>query len=526
MTRAVVIGGGFGGLAAAVRLRVRGYDVTLVEALDQLGGRARVFRKDGYTFDAGPTVITAPHLFDELFALAGRDARDYFELMPVDPFYRILFHDGGSFDFVGDEERLLAQIREMSPRDVDGYRKLAAKSREIFDVGYTGLADQPFDRFSTMLKTLPAMVRLESYRTVYGMVSKYIHDERLRQVFSFEPLLVGGNPFSTTSIYLLIHWLERQWGVYFARGGTSAIVSALGKLLGEIGVDVQLNSPVEEIVVKNGKVEAVVTSALRRIAADVVVANADPSTVYQRMIHPSHRRKHTDASVRRVKQSMSLFVGYFGVEKTFPELAHHTIVLGQRYEGLLHDVFRRKTLADDFSLYLHSPTRSDPTMAPAGHDAFYVLSPVPNNRSGVNWSAYKDEYFDKILAELERRLLPGVRDHITTRFAMTPDDFETTLRSVDGAAFGPEPLLTQSAWFRYHNRSPDVEGLYFVGAGTHPGAGVPGVLSSAKILDRVVPAPAGRGASRVITQIGAESGPSLSSPLPLGSWAAREPRAS
>jgi phytoene desaturase len=489
MTRAVVIGSGFGGLAAAVRLRARGYDVTVLEALDSLGGRARVFHRDGFTFDAGPTVITAPYLFDELFALAGRDARDYFELMPVDPFYRILFHEGGSFDFVGDEERLIAEIERLSPRDVDGYRRLAERARAIFDVGYTKLADQPFDRLSAMLRVVPSMVRLESFRSVHGLVSRYIRDERLRQVFTFEPLLVGGNPFRTTSIYLLIHWLERRWGVYFAKGGTGAIVAALAELLDELGVAVETNAPVERIEVDAGRVTGVVVEDGRRIPADVVVANADPSMVYRDLIDAKHRARHGDNAVNRVKQSMSLFVGYFGVQRTYPDLAHHTIVLGPRYEDLLEDIFERRVLADDFSLYLHAPTRTDASLAPPGHENFYVLSPVPNNKSGVDWSARGREYFDRILAELERRVIPGVRSEIVTRQMMTPDDFEHTLRSADGAAFGPEPLLTQSAWFRYHNRSPDVQGLYFVGAGTHPGAGVPGVLCSAKVLDRVVPPP-------------------------------------
>lgn len=487
--RAVVIGAGFGGLAAAIRLRMRGYDVTVLEALDQPGGRARVFRQDGFTFDAGPTVITAPYLFDELFALAGRDARDYFELVPVDPFYRILFHDGGSFDFVGDEERLLAQIGAMSPRDVDGYRTLAAKAKAIFDVGYIQLADRPFDRVSSMLRVVPAMMRLESYRSVHSLVARHIRDERLRQVFTFEPLLVGGNPFRTTSIYMLIHWLERQWGVYYARGGTGAIVSALVRLLGELGVDVRCNAPVERIEVTNGRTTAVHTANGEHIAADVVVANADPTMVYSTMIDARHRPRHRDARLRRTKQSMSLFVGYFGTSRTYDELAHHTIVLGPRYEDLLSDIFERRVLANDFSLYLHAPARSDAAMSPPGHDAFYVLSPVPNARSGIDWSSRRAEYFDRVLEELERRAIPGARASMVTSRLMTPDDFATELRSADGAAFGPEPVLTQSAYFRYHNRSPDVRGLYFVGAGTHPGAGVPGVLNSAKILDRVVPAP-------------------------------------
>jgi phytoene desaturase len=488
-SRAVVIGSGFGGLAAAVRLRARGYGVTLLEALDQPGGRARVFRQDGFTWDAGPTVITAPYLLEELFALAGRDMADYVKLVPVDPFYRILYPDGGTFDYVGDEERLIAQIRAMSPRDVDGYRKLAAHAERIFDVGYTQLADQPFDRVADMARVIPQMIRLGSHRSVYGMVSRYIHDERLRQALTFEPLLVGGNPFSTTSIYLLIHWLERKWGVHFAMGGTTSIVAGLVKLLGEMDVDVRMSSPVEEIEVSGGRAVAVRTADGERFAADVVVSNADPSRVYGRMIGRTHRRRHTDRSLRRRRQSMSLFVAYFGSRKQFPELAHHTIVLGGRYKPLLDDIFTRRVLADDFSLYLHAPTRTDPSLAPEGNEGFYVLSPVPNTRSGVDWSREAQPYWERIRESLEKRILPGLGESPVKPFFLTPHDFEHTLRSEDGAAFGLEPILTQSAYFRYHNRSEDVGGLYFVGAGTHPGGGVPGVLCSARVLDRVVPAP-------------------------------------
>lgn len=490
MQRAVVIGSGFGGLAAAVRLRAMGYAVTVLEALDQPGGRARVFRRDGYTFDAGPTVVTAPYLLAELFALAGRRMEDHVRLVPVDPFYRILFHDGSTFDYVGDEERLLAQIAAFDPRDVDGYRRLAAHAERIFDVGYTRLADQPFDRARDMLRVVPEMIRLGSHRTVYGLVARYIRDERLRRAFTFEPLLVGGNPFTTTSIYLLIHWLERKWGVHFALGGTGEIVRALVALLGEMGVEVRMNAPVEEIEVAGGRASAVRVTGGERIAADVVVSNADPSYVYTRMVAPAHRRRHTDRAVGRRRQSMSLFVAYFGSTRTFPEVAHHTIVLGERYRGLLDDVFSRRRLAPDASLYLHAPTRTDPSLAPPGHEALYVLSPVPNNRAGVDWTRESEGYFARILEMLDRRVLPGITGTMTSPSFLTPHEFEHDLRSVDGAAFGLEPRLTQSAYFRYHNRSEDVAGLYFVGAGTHPGGGVPGVLCSAKVLERVVPRPA------------------------------------
>ncbi|MFO7894034.1 MAG: phytoene desaturase family protein [Longimicrobiales bacterium] len=485
---AVVIGSGFGGLAAAVRLRARGYRVTVLEALDRPGGRARVIEQDGFTFDAGPTVITAPQLLHELFELVGRNSRDYFELMPVDPFYRIRFDDGSTFDYVGDEGRLLAQIEKLNLADVDNYRRLAEHARRIFDVGYTQLADRPFHELGTMVGVIPSMMKLKSYRTVSGLVRHYIEDERLRQALTFEPLLVGGNPFSTTSIYLLIHWLERKWGVHFAKGGTGAIVDGLVRLLAELGVDVRLSSPVDEIVVRDGRVVGVRTEGGSLVPADVVVSNADPSWVYRHMI-PDGQAPRGRRKAGRMRQSMSLFVGYFGTDRVYDDLAHHTILLGPRYRGLLEDIFRRKVLADDFSLYLHAPARTDPGMAPPGGDAFYVLSPVPNNRSGVDWSTEAEPYFDRILEALERRAMPGLKDHIVTRSVMTPTDFETTLRSVDGAAFGPEPVLTQSAWFRYHNRAPDIDGLFFVGAGVHPGAGVPGVLSSAKVLERVLADP-------------------------------------
>ncbi len=487
--RAVVIGSGFGGLAAAVRLRAMGYRVTILEALDQPGGRARVFRRDGFTFDAGPTVITAPYLLEELFSLVGRDLRDYAELVPVDPFYRVLFADGTRFDYVGDEERLLAQIEAFEPRDVDGYRRLAAHAERIFRVGYEGLADQPFHRVSEMLRVLPAMARLRSYRTVYGLVAHYIRDERLRRVLTFEPLLVGGNPFTTTSIYLLIHWLERKWGVHFARGGTASLVAALVTLLEELDAELRLNAPVEEVLVSGGRARGVRLEGGEVLPADLVVSNADPSFVYSQMIAPAHRRRNTDRAVARRRQSMSLFVAYFGTRRTYPELAHHTILMGDRYRQLLRDIFSRRVLADDFSLYLHAPTRTDPSMAPPGHEAFYVLSPVPNNRSGIDWSREAEPYFERIRAHLQERLLPGLEDDLVSLSFLTPDDFEHSLRSVDGAAFGPEPILRQSAYFRYHNRSGDVDGLYFVGAGTHPGGGVPGVLCSAKVLERVVPRP-------------------------------------
>ncbi|MEM9730556.1 MAG: phytoene desaturase family protein [Myxococcota bacterium] len=486
---AIVIGAGFGGLAAAARLRSMGHRVTLLEAGPQPGGRARSFERDGFHFDAGPTVITAPYLFDELFSLFGKDSRDYFDLVPVDPFYRVAFPDGRAFDYVGDDERLFAEIAKFNPDDVEGYKKLVAHSKRIFDIGYLQLADVDFSKFGDMMRIVPDLVRLRAYKSLYGLVSHYIKDDSLRQVFTFQPLLIGGNPFRAPAIYLLIHWLERKWGVHFAMGGTTSIVRGLVRLLEEEGVDVRLNAPVGEIQTQHGRATGVVLEDETEIAADLVVANADPAMVYTRLLPAGARRKHSDRAVARKRYSMSLFVGYFGTDKTYPELAHHSILLGPRYRDLLTDIFDRKQLADDFSLYLHAPTRTDPSLAPEGGESFYVLSPVPNQQSGLDWAVEGPRYMDKILDALDKEYLPGLRSHLSTQFHIDPMYFEHELRSYQGAAFGPEPVLRQSAYFRYHNASEDVAGLYFVGAGVHPGAGLPGVLSSAKVLEKVVPKP-------------------------------------
>ncbi len=487
---AVVIGAGFGGLAVAARLRAMGYRVTVLEAGDQVGGRARAFERQGFHFDAGPTVITAPYLFDELYELFGKDRREYFDLVPVDPFYRVVFPDGRRFDYVGDEERLFAQIAEFNPADVDGYKKLVEHSKRIFDVGYTELVDADFSRFGDMMRIVPSLVKLRAYKSLYGLVSHYIEDDALRQVFTFQPLLIGGNPFRAPAIYLLIHWLERKWGIHFAMGGTTAIVRGLTRLLGEVGADLRLSAPVERIVVLNGRTKGVVLGDGTYLEADIVVSNADPAMVYTKLVDASARRKHSDASIARRRYSMSLFVGYFGTKKTYPEVAHHSILLGPRYRELLTDIFDRKRLADDFSLYLHAPTRTDPSLAPPGGESFYVLSPVPNQRSGIDWSSEAPHYMDRILEALDRHHLPGLRENLVTHFHVDPTYFENELRSYRGAAFGLEPTLRQSAYFRFHNTSEDIGGLYFVGASVHPGAGLPGVLSSAKVLEKVIPQPA------------------------------------
>lgn len=487
--RALVVGAGFGGLAAAVRLLVRGYRVTIVDRLDQPGGRARVFKQDSYTFDAGPTLITAPFLFDELWELAGKRREDYVEFVPIDPFYRIRFDSGEVFNYTEDIEAVKAEIAKFNPSDVGGYERFLRKSEKIYHVGFTELGHAPFGRVSDMARIAPSMVALESYRTVYRLISKYFKDPRLRQVFSFHPLLVGGNPFSTTSIYALIAFLERKWGVWYAMGGTGAIVKGLVALISDLGGVFRLGETVKEITVERGKATGVQLESGESISADIVVSNADAAWTYKHLIKPEHRTKWTDAKIDRSDLSMSLFVWYFGTDVTYDEVAHHTILLGPRYKELLEDIFDRKVVAEDFSLYLHRPTATDPSMAPRGHDAFYVLSPVPHLESGTDWSEHGELYRKAIESYLERTVLPGLSDHITTSRILTPQGFLDDYLSVKGAAFSFQPTLMQSAYFRPHNKSEDVDGLYLVGAGTHPGAGMPGVLSSARVLDTVVPDP-------------------------------------
>jgi phytoene desaturase len=486
---AVVVGAGLGGLAAAIRLAARGHRVTLLERQDQLGGRAMVFRQDGFSFDAGPTVITAPFLLEELFALAGRRLDEYVKLVPVDPYYRIVSPEGESFDYVGDVERLVEQVRRIEPRDVDGFLRMRRHAADIYAVGFEKLADVPFSRVGDMVRALPAMARLRSDRSVWRAVSRHLRSPFLRQVFSLQPLLVGGNPFATSSIYLLIQELERRFGVHFPIGGTAALVAALGRLAEELGVDIRTRATVERIEVANGAVRSVRLEGGAEVRADRVVCNADPPFVYSRLLAPEHRKKHTDARLKKLRYSMGLFVAYFGARKTWPGIAHHTILLGPRYRGLLDDVFDGHTLSRDMSLYVHAPTRTDPSLAPPGCENLYALAPVPNNQGRpVDWAAEGERFRERVLAETERRMLPGLRDAIVTVKHVTPDHFEKNLLSVNGAGFSIAPTLTQSAYFRFHHESEDVRGLYFVGAGTHPGAGVPGVLCSAKVLDRLIPA--------------------------------------
>jgi phytoene desaturase len=492
---AIVIGSGFGGLAAAIRLQARGYQTTLLEMRDKPGGRAYVYEQDGFRFDAGPTIITAPFLIDELFEVAGRKAEDYVQMVPCDPYYRIEFHDGRHFDYTGRPDQIEAEIAKFSPDDVAGYRKFVTRSEAIFDKAFTELADRPFLHFSDMLRVAPDLVKFESHRSVYSLVSKYIRDPQLRQVFSFHPLLIGGNPFQSSAIYSMIHFLERKWGVHFVMGGTGALVDALVKMFKEIGGVLRLNSRVAEVIITERAASGVRLADGVELESDIVVSNGDVANIYRKSVNPSARQKWTDKRLERMRYSMGLFVMYFGTDRTYPDLAHHTIVLGERYQSLLDDIFTNKILASDFSLYLHTPTRTDPSLAPEGGECFYVLSPVPNLLGEIEWDAIKEMYGERILESLER-FCPDLRKHLVTKRIVTPVDFERDFDAYAGSAFQFEPVLWQSAWFRPHNVSEDVRGLYLVGAGTHPGAGLPGVLSSAKLLDRVVPHPAEAAAMR------------------------------
>ncbi|HEY2733880.1 MAG TPA: phytoene desaturase, partial [Polyangiales bacterium] len=486
--RAVVIGSGFGGLAVAIRLQTAGFATTLFEASDQPGGRARVFKEQGFTFDAGPTVITAPHCLEELFTEAGRRMSDYVELMPVNPFYRLVWDDGDSFDYSGDPAAMRAAIARRNPSDVAGYERFVAYAKQVFQKGYLELAATPFLRFSDMVRVAPQLARLRADRSVYSTVSRFVNDEHLRQALSFHTLLVGGNPFETSAIYTLIHYLEREWGVFFPRGGTGALVQALVRLFGELGGTLALSTPVENVrVLRNGVVQHQLRSSRGEELFDLVVSNADLHHTYKQLFAEEPAAQKTTRKLESLDWSMSLFVLYFGTNRTYrDQVAHHTVLFGPRYRALLDEIFHGAALPDDFSLYLHAPSVSDPSLAPEGCDSFYVLSPVPHlGHAPLAWSEIAPAYADRILAALET-LLPDLRQHVVVQRFMTPENFRDDLNAYHGAAFSCAPKLTQSAWFRPHNRDPHIPGLYLVGAGTHPGAGVPGVVNSAKATARII----------------------------------------
>jgi phytoene desaturase len=486
--KAIVIGAGFGGIAAALRLRAKGYAVTLIDRCAALGGRAQVYEREGFRHDAGPTVITAPFLFEELFALFGERFADHVKLVPLTPWYRFQFADGDTFDYGGTLEATLAEIERIEPRDRAGYLALLEHSRRIYDIGFTQLSAQPFHRLGTMLRQVPHLLGLRNYETVWQMVSRHLVSDKLRRAFSIQPLLVGGNPFDTTSIYGLIHFLERAYGVHFAMGGTGAVTQALGGLMERQGIALRLSTTVERIRIEQGVARGVVLADGTHVDADIVVSDTDAAHLYRDLVPRAEQALATRVKLSQAHYSMGLFVMYFGTTRTYPDVAHHTIWMGERYQELLNDIFHRQKLAEDFSLYVHRPTATDPSFAPPGQDSFYVLCPVPNLQADIDWATEGPRLRDRIVDALERTMLPGLKATITADFYKTPEDFRDEYRSVHGAGFSVAPIFRQSAWFRFHNKSESVRNLYLVGAGTHPGAGVPGVLCSAKVIDALIPA--------------------------------------
>ena len=483
----IVIGSGFGGIAAALRLRAKGHDVTLIEKHQDLGGRARVFKRNGFTFDGGPTVITAPYLINELFELFKKNPKDYIELSPLKIWYQFIFEDRSKFNYSGNENEMKAQIGELSQEDVQGYEKLVNFTKKIFDKGFTELADVPFDKPFVMLQQLPALLKLKSYKSVYSLVSSYIKNEKLRRMLSMHPLLVGGNPFTTTSIYGLILYLEKKWGIHYSMGGTGNIIKGFEKLMNEVGIKVIKGNEVKKIISKNTKITGVKLNNDNTINADIVICNADPPAVYEKLLDGNSNNSFLfNWKKKRMEYSMGLFVYYFGTKKIYENVEHHTIKFGNKYKEHLDDIFDKKKLNEDISYYLHRPSATDKSMAPEGNDCFYVLVPVPNNQSGIDWNTEGEKMKSLIINKMEKDLMPNLKENIVEDFYLTPDYFEKDLNTKFGSGFSIQPKFTQSAYFRFHNKSEIYDGLYFVGAGTHPGAGVPGVLSSAKVLDKIL----------------------------------------
>ena len=485
--KACVVGAGFGGLALACRLQAGGFETTLIEGREKLGGRAYVYEQDGYTFDGGPTVITDPSCLEEVFEAGGRKLSDYVELLPVSPFYDLRWEDGRNFHYVQDEAELKRQIAEFNPKDVEGYDRFYAYTRKLFSEGYLKLGAVPFLNFWSMIRVAPQLASLRADQSVYQQVSRFIEDEHLRQVFSFHPLLVGGDPFKTSSIYALIHALERQWGVWFPRGGTGALVRGMGRFFEDMGGKTIVGDPVEEMGQEGDRVRTVRTKSGWSDTFDAVASNADVVHTYEKLLGRTPRGQKATKALKKKRYSMSLFVIYFGTDRKYEDIQHHTILFGQRYRELISEIFKGPTLPEDFSLYLHRPTATDPNLAPEGGEAFYVLAPVPHlGKADIDWDVEGPRYKERIYQYLEERYLPDLRQHVVTDHILTPFGFRDELNSHQGSAFSLEPVLTQSAFFRLHNRDDELGNLYFVGAGTHPGAGVPGVVGSAKATARLM----------------------------------------
>jgi len=482
MKTAIVIGAGFGGLALGIRLQSAGIQTTIVEARDKAGGRGYHWNRQGFTFDAGPTVITDPPSLEELWALSGNKIADDVDLMPVKPFYRLNWPDGTNYDYANDEKALREEIRKIAPDDLEGYEKFQEYSRGVEREGYQKLGSVAFLSILSMLKAAPALARYQAWRSVYSIASKYVKNDKLRQALSFQTLLVGGNPMTTSSIYALIHTIEKRGGVWFARGGTNKLVSGMVALFERLGGTVRLGDPVEEIEMQGNRATGVRTASGWQQSADAVATNGDLMHSYAKLLGNHPRGKSAAKSLKRKRWSPSLFVVHFGVKGTFPEIPHHMILFGPRYKGLLDDIYKNGRVPEDFSLYLHHPSVTDTSMAPEGYSTFYVLAPVAHlGKAKVDWDGdFGKQFAENILEEVAQRLMPDLKERIVTQFHYAPTDFGRDLSANLGSAFSLEPVLWQSAWFRAHNRDDVIDNLYFVGAGTHPGAGIPGVVGSAK----------------------------------------------
>jgi len=481
MRRAVVIGAGFGGLALAIRLQSAGVDTTLIEARDKPGGRAYYWERDGFTFDGGPTVITDPDALKDLWRLSGHDISEDVTLKPVTPFYRLSWPDGTTFDYTNDDGVLAGEIAKLDPNDLAGYRKFLDYSASVYEEGYVKLGAKAFLDFKSMLKAAPALMQHQAWRSVYSIVSSFVKNEKLREALSFHTLLVGGNPMATSSIYALIHKLERDGGVWWAEGGTNRLVAGMVRHFERLGGAVRIGDPVDEILTLGDRVVGVRTKSGFEVEVDAVASNADIVHSYRDLLRNSRSARRTAGKLVNKRYSPSLFVVHFGLRGTFPDIPHHMILFGPRYKGLLDDIYTHGVISEDFSLYLHHPSASDPSMAPEGHSTFYVLAPVPHlGKFPADWSEVGPILEARILAEVQRRLIPDLAERIVTKFHYAPTDFRDDLQAHHGSGFSLEPILTQSAWFRVHNRDAAISNMYFVGAGTHPGAGIPGVVGSAK----------------------------------------------
>ena len=484
MKKAIVIGSGFGGLAIASRLKYRGYDVTVLEKQPDLGGRARALTSNGFTYDAGPTVITAPYLINELFELHNELSSDYFELMKVNPFYRFLFSDKSSFDYGDNLHSMIRNIgNQYSKKDAYGYINLLKHSKRIFQTAYLELADMPFESIGSMLPYVPELLNIKFYKSVDSSVRGFIENDNLAKALSMHPLLIGGNPYETTSIYLLIQYLEWKWGVYYAKGGTRSIIDGLHKLMDKVGISCFTNEEVIDVQIKNNQIKKVITNK-KSYDADIVVSNADPTMFYKKILNRKPSKFSNKPSI--LSHSMSLFVLYFSTRKVYEGVQHHTIIFNKRHRELLEDIFNKKIYINDPSLYLHRPLATDKSGMQKNCDSFYVLAPVSNNLSNIDWNDKSEAFKDEVFNILHDYILPDVKDNLVDSFYITPDYFENELNTYAGSGFGIQPIFRQSAYFRYSNKAQEYNNLYFVGASTHPGAGVPGVISTAKATDKLI----------------------------------------